>query len=139
MYKKSFLVGGLLTKGIKAAYKAYRKAGGKKTTDIMKSGVKGAGKRSDAKDDLRAGIKIAGGSNLSTREKLLLKKRYMSKLSPGFDKFNEKKLKQSQYQQRLRRYSGGYGSDPRKKFKIGVKKREDGKIVPIYQKVKKDK
>jgi len=63
------LMGGLLTKGIKAAYKAYRKAGGRKTSDIMKQPVKGAGKRSDAKIDVRFGIKLHGkGRYLSQRE-----------------------------------------------------------------------
>ena len=63
------LMGGLLTKGIKAAYKAYRKAGGRKTSDIMKQPVKGAGKRSDAKMDVRFGIKLHGkGRYLSQRE-----------------------------------------------------------------------
>ena len=59
------LLGGLLTKGIKQAYKSYKKAGGRSITEIMKSGVKGAGKRKDAKDDLRYGIKMHGGKNLT--------------------------------------------------------------------------
>ena len=67
--KKKMLVGGLLTKGIKSAYKAYRKAGGRKTSDIMKQPVKGAGKRSDAKDDVKFGIRLHGkGRYLSQRE-----------------------------------------------------------------------
>ena len=67
--KKKMLVGGLLTKGIKAAYKAYRKAGGRKTSDIMKQPVRGAGKRSDAKDDVKFGIRLHGkGRYLSQRE-----------------------------------------------------------------------
>ena len=67
--KKKFLLGGLLTKGIKSAYKAYRKAGGRKTSDIMKQPVKGAGKRSDAKDDVKFGIRLHGkGRYLSQRE-----------------------------------------------------------------------
>ena len=67
--KKKLLLGGLLTKGIKSAYKAYRKAGGRKTSDIMKQPVKGAGKRSDAKDDVKFGIRLHGkGRYLSQRE-----------------------------------------------------------------------
>ena len=67
--KKKLLLGGLLTKGIKTAYKAYRKAGGRKTSDIMKQPVKGAGKRSDAKKDVMFGIKLHGkGRYLSQQE-----------------------------------------------------------------------
>ena len=67
--KKKLLLGGLLTKGIKSAYKAYRKAGGRKTSDIMKQPVKGAGKRSDAKDDVKYGIRLHGkGRYLSQAE-----------------------------------------------------------------------
>ena len=67
--KKKLLLGGLLTKGIKTAYKAYRKAGGRKTSDIMKQPVKGAGKRSDAKKDVKFGIKLHGkGRYLSQQE-----------------------------------------------------------------------
>jgi len=66
---KKLLLGGLLTKGIKSAYKAYRKAGGRKTSDIMKQPVRGAGKRSDAKDDVKFGIRLHGkGRYLSQRE-----------------------------------------------------------------------
>ena len=66
---KKKLLGGLLTKGIKSAYKAYRKAGGRKTSDIMKQPVRGAGKRSDAKDDVKFGIRLHGkGRYLSQRE-----------------------------------------------------------------------
>ena len=36
MYKKKLLLGGLLTAGIKGAYKAFRKSGGRKTSDIVK-------------------------------------------------------------------------------------------------------
>ena len=67
--KKKLLLGGLLTKGIKSAYKAYRKAGGRKTSDIMKQPVRGAGKRSDAKDDVKFGIRLHGKARyLSQRE-----------------------------------------------------------------------
>ena len=45
------------------------KAGGRKTSDIMKQPVKGAGKRSDAKDDVKFGIRLHGkGRYLSQRE-----------------------------------------------------------------------
>jgi len=53
MYKKSFLVGGLLTKGIKAAYKAYKKSGGKKTSEIVK---KSKVSRDTAKKNVKSGI-----------------------------------------------------------------------------------
>ena len=56
-------------------------------------------------------------------------------------KIEDKKLKQSEYQMRLRKYKEGYGGgkypDPRKKFKIGMKKNKDGKLFPIYKKVEK--
>lgn len=39
MNKKNFLIGGLLTKTIKGAYKAYRKKGGRKTIDRFKKRV----------------------------------------------------------------------------------------------------
>jgi len=67
MYKK-MLLGGLLTKGIKASYKAYKKAGGRSITEIMKSGVRGAGKRKDAKDDLKYGIKMHGSGKLTKQD-----------------------------------------------------------------------
>ncbi len=52
MVKK--LVTDLLTAGIKTAYKAYRKSGGKKTSDIVKdSNVS----RSTAKSDVKSGIR----------------------------------------------------------------------------------
>ena len=72
MYKK-MLLGGLLTKGIKESYKAYRKAGGRSIIEIMRSGIKGAGKRSDAKTDVKFGIKMHGGSKLTTRDKTKLR------------------------------------------------------------------
>ena len=52
--KKKMLVGGLLTKGIKTAYKAYRKAGGKKTSEIVKESKVS---RSIAKDDVKSGLR----------------------------------------------------------------------------------
>ena len=51
--KKKMLVGGLLTKGIKAAYKAYRKTG-RKTSDIVKESKVS---RSTAKTDVKSGIR----------------------------------------------------------------------------------
>ena len=62
------LLGGLLTKGIIKGYKAYKKAGGRSIVEIMKSGVKGAGKRKDAKADLKYGIKMHGGRHLTKRD-----------------------------------------------------------------------
>ena len=56
-------------------------------------------------------------------------------------KIEDKKLKQSEYQMRLRKYQEGYGGgtypDPRKKFKKGMKRTKDGKLVPNYVDVKK--
>ena len=66
---KKMLVGGLLTKGIKYGYKQYRKAGGRSIIEIMRSGIRGAGKRSDAKTDVKFGIKMHGGKKLTTRDK----------------------------------------------------------------------
>jgi hypothetical protein len=66
-YRKMML-GGLLTTGIKMAYKSYKKAGGKSITEIMKSGVRGAGKRKDAKTDVKYGIKMHGGKNLTKQD-----------------------------------------------------------------------
>ena len=70
--KKKLMLGGLLTKGIKLGYKQYRKAGGRKITEIMKSGVRGSGKRSDARKDVRFGIKLHG-RQLTKRDKAKLK------------------------------------------------------------------
>jgi len=67
MYKK-MLLGGLLTKGIKEGYKAYKRAGGRSIIEIMKSGVRGAGKRKDAKLDIKHGIKVHGGRHLTKRD-----------------------------------------------------------------------
>lgn len=47
------LIGGLLTKGIKYGYKLYRKAGGKKTSEIVKDSKVS---RSTAKRDVKSGI-----------------------------------------------------------------------------------
>jgi hypothetical protein len=66
---KKMLVGGLLTKGIKYGYKQYRKAGGKSILEIMKSGIRGSGKRNDAKTDVKFGIKLHGGRKLTQRDK----------------------------------------------------------------------
>ena len=71
--KLGYLKGGLLTEGIKFAYKQYRKAGGRSITEIMKSGVRGSGKRSDAKADVKFGIRLHGGKKLTTRDKNKLK------------------------------------------------------------------
>ena len=46
-------VGGLLTKGIKEAYKAYRKYGGRKTSEIVKESKVS---REMAKKDVKSGI-----------------------------------------------------------------------------------
>ena len=71
MYKKSLLIGGLLTKTIKGAYKAYRKKGGRKTIDRFKKRLEDYKKQKaeipstdmktilklKAKHDVRKGIK----------------------------------------------------------------------------------
>ena len=69
---KKKMLGGLLTSGIKLGYKQYRKAGGRKILEIMKSGVRGSGKRSDARADVRFGIKLHG-RNLTKRDKAKLR------------------------------------------------------------------
>ena len=51
-----------------ALAKAYKKAGGRSITEIMKSGVRGAGKRKDAKDDLKYGIKMHGSGKLTKQD-----------------------------------------------------------------------
>ena len=62
-------------------------------------------------------------------------------LAKGKKTLEDKKLKQSEYQMRLRKYQEGYGGgtypDPRKKFKKGMKKTKDGKLVPNWVDVKK--
>jgi hypothetical protein len=70
---KKMMLGGLLTQGIRYGYKQYRKAGGRSIIEIMKSGVRGSGKRSDAKADVKFGIKLHGGKKLTTRDKNKLK------------------------------------------------------------------
>ena len=50
---KKMLIGGLLTKGIKTAYKAYKQSGGKKITDIVKLSKVS---RSTAKADVKSGL-----------------------------------------------------------------------------------
>ena len=71
MYKKSFLLGGLLTGTIKGAYKAYRKRGGRKVADRYKKRVESYEKQKaeipsadmktilklKSKHDVRKGIK----------------------------------------------------------------------------------
>lgn len=51
IHKKMF--GGLLTAGIKGAFRKYVKGGGRKTSEIVK---KSGGRRSDAKADVKSGI-----------------------------------------------------------------------------------
>ena len=131
---KKFKALGELGKYLYKQGKEYYKSGGKKQKDIVKeSGVS----RATAKADIKSEIKRKAFRNKKPSDFIPRagRKGYVG----GADKFDEKKLKQSQYQQRLRRYSEGYGSDPRKKFKVGVKKKDDGTFVPIYQKVKKGK
>ena len=60
------LVGGLLTKGIKAAYKAYRKTG-KKTARIVKDSKVS---RATAKSDVKSGLRDSLKTQLSKNDKL---------------------------------------------------------------------
>jgi hypothetical protein len=61
MYKKKLLLGGLATKGIKAAYKKYVQEGGRKTFEIVKEEIKrrtkGATKSQQLKQDPSGRIK----------------------------------------------------------------------------------
>ena len=59
------MIGGLLTKGIKDAYKAYKAAGGKKVADIAKqSKVSRSAAKADVKSELR---RIGGGKRTVAR------------------------------------------------------------------------
>ena len=74
--KKKMLVGGLLTKGIKAAAKKYFKHGNKTQQIINKHG----GKRSHAKDDVKSGIRDELKGKLSEREYSISSPFYNKKL-----------------------------------------------------------
>lgn len=64
-------VGGLLTKGIKAAYKAYKTAGGKKIADLAKSqpGLKSS-KRKFAKEDIKSELRRSKFTTQQDKNKL---------------------------------------------------------------------
>ena len=139
------LRGGLVTKNIIAAFKEYVKSGGRKTTEIVtKSNVSRAIAKSDVKSGIRDRLKSKRTAAMVQRDslknksgtfnrmqrnkkqkevreltqdinKLNTSKKINYKMSPGFDKFTDKKLKQSKYQSDLRRFNEGYGRDPRKK------------------------
>ena len=79
------LVGGLLTKGIKAAYKAYRKAGGRKTSDIVK---KSKVSRSLAKTDIKQGL---AGSLKSKRTSAMVQRDSLKNKSGTFNRIQRKK------------------------------------------------
>ena len=82
---KKMLVGGLLTKGIKAAYKAYRKAGGRKTSDIVK---KSKVSRSLAKTDIKQGL---AGSLKSKRTSAMVQRDSLKNKSGTFNRIQRKK------------------------------------------------
>ena len=83
--KKKMLVGGLLTKGIKSAYKAYRKAGGRKTSDIVKESKVS---RSVAKTDIKQGL---AGSLKSKRTSTMVQRDYLKNKSGTFNRIQRKK------------------------------------------------
>lgn len=83
------------------------------------------------------GVALRGLGVLAKGKKTLKEIKEIKRLK----KIEDKKLKQSEYQMRLRKYQEGYGGgtypDPRKKFKKGMKKTKDGKLVPNWVDVKK--
>ena len=83
------------------------------------------------------GVALRGLGVLAKGKKTLKEIKEIKRLK----KIEDKKLKQSEYQMRLRKYQEGYGGgtypDPRKKFKRGMKKTKDGKLVPNWVDVKK--
>ena len=83
------------------------------------------------------GVALRGLGVLAKGKKTLKEIKEIKRLK----KIEDKKLKQSEYQMRLRKYEEGYGGgtypDPRKKFKKGMKKTKDGKLVPNWVDVKK--
>ena len=83
--KKKLLLGGLLTKGIKSVYKAYRKAGGRKTSDIVKESKVS---RSLAKTDIKQGL---AGSLKSKRTSAMVQRDYLKNKSGTFNRIQRKK------------------------------------------------
>ena len=83
------------------------------------------------------GVALRGLGVLAKGKKTLKEIKEIKRLK----KIEDKKLKQSEYQMRLKKYQEGYGGgtypDPRKKFKKGMKKTKDGKLVPNWVDVKK--
>ena len=83
------------------------------------------------------GVALRGLGVLAKGKKTLKEIKEIKRLK----KIEDKKLKQSEYQMRLRKYQEGYGGgtypNPRKKFKKGMKKTKDGKLVPNWVDVKK--
>tara|TARA_R110000803_G_scaffold17612_1_gene47435 strand:+ start:279 stop:623 length:345 start_codon:yes stop_codon:yes gene_type:complete len=70
---EKMLLGGLLTTGIRYAFRKYAKAGGRKLVDLTKKQTTGVvNKRNAAKSDLVEGIKMHGGSSLSKSDKFNL-------------------------------------------------------------------
>ena len=86
------------------------------------------------------GVALRGLGVLAKGKKAIKSKEKVKEIK-RLKKIEDKKLKQSEYQMRLRKYQEGYGGgtypDPRKKFKKGMKRTKDGKLVPNYVDVKK--
>tara|TARA_R100001086_G_scaffold4357_1_gene3008 strand:- start:3 stop:254 length:252 start_codon:yes stop_codon:yes gene_type:complete len=75
---RSMLLGGLLTKGIKAAYKELRKRGARSSREIMKKeGVD----RKTAKDDIKSGIRNELLGKLKTTKDKLKKRLTISDIN----------------------------------------------------------
>ena len=87
------------------------------------------------------GVALRGLGVLAKGKKTLKRSPEEIKEIKRLKKIEDKKLKQSEYQMRLRKYQEGYGGgtypDPRKKFKKGMKRTKDGKLVPNWVDVKK--
>ena len=76
-YRKMFL-GGLLTKGIKAGYKEFRKSGGRSSRDIMK--IERVDRKT-AKSDVKSGIRNVLQGKLKTIKDKLKKRLTISDIN----------------------------------------------------------
>ena len=76
-YRKMFL-GGLLTKGIKAGYKEFRKSGGRSSRDIMK--IERVDRKT-AKSDVKSGIRNVLQGKLKTMKDKLKKRLTISDIN----------------------------------------------------------
>lgn len=84
--------GGLLTAGIKAAYKAYKKSGGKKIADISKESKVS---RSTAKADVKAELRRGLGSKRSMArvERDSMKNKSLTKIQRELKEKRQKKVR----------------------------------------------